>query len=229
MDAMKQRWNNELAKYVFSLEYQKEKNNIESNALSRISEEHFSDEEAKRVLQGVPVIPGDYTVFKVFEEKEEDQQPGKAAPHTTSPKAMKAIFDNLTSAASRRAEQEYNPDSAAHCKADFIKVSVKSVRLSTQMHVTDWAESQREDQEIKAAMDWCHLNKKRSKPRTEQLAKLKYSLGPKKNTPEGRNILHNADKLTLSGGLLYYRHKPTYQIEEVKCFILCLEHTEGLL
>ena len=40
----------------------------------------------------------------------------------------------------------------------------------------------------------------------------------------GRSILWNADKLTLSGGLLYYRYKPKYQIKEVKCF----EHTERL-
>ena len=137
---------------------------------------------------------------------------------------MKAIFDNLTSGAGRRAEQEYNPDSAAHCKANSIKVSVKSVRLSTQMHVTDWAEAQREDPEIEAAMDWCCLNKKKSEPWTEQLAKLKSRLGSKKNTPDGRSILYNADKLTLSGGLLYYRHEPKYQTEEVKCFIVPRAH-----
>ena len=101
---------------------------------------------------------------------------------------------------------------------------MKSVRLSTQMHVTDWAEAQHEDLEIKAAMDWCHLNKKKSEPWTEQLAKLKSRLGSKKNTPEGRSILHNADKLTLSRGLLYYRYKPKYQIEEVKCFIVPSAH-----
>ena len=66
MDAMKQRWINELAKYDFSFEYQKGKNNTVADALSRISEECLSDEEAKRVLKGVPVIPGHDTVFKVF-------------------------------------------------------------------------------------------------------------------------------------------------------------------
>ena len=123
-----------------------------------------------------------------------------------SSEAMKAIFNNLTSGAGRRAEQEYNTDSATHHKADSIEVNVKSVRLSTQMHVTDWAEAQHEDPEIKAAMDWCCLNKKKSEPWTEQLAKLKSRLGSKKNTPEGRSMLWNADKLILSGGLLYYRY-----------------------
>ena len=58
----------------------------------------------------------------------------------------------------------------------------------------------------------------------EQLAKLKSRLGSKKNTPEGRSILWNADKLTLSGGLLYYRYKPKYQIEEVKHFVVPRVH-----
>ena len=57
-----------------------------------------------------------------------------------SSEAMKPIFDNLTSGAGRRAGQEYNTDSATHHKANSIEVNVKSVRLSTQMHVTDWAE-----------------------------------------------------------------------------------------
>ena len=115
---------------------------------------------------------------------------------------MKAIFNNLTSGASRRGELEYSVDSATHRKADSIKVSVKSIRLSTQMHVTDWTEAQCEDPEIKATMDWCCLGKKKSEPWTEQLTKLKSRLGTKINTPEGRSILQNADKLTLSGGLL---------------------------
>ena len=137
MDATKQRWVNELAKYDFSLEYQKGKNNTVADTLSRISEECLSDEEAEKVLEAVPVIPGDGTIFKVFKEEEEDRQPEKAGPHTMSSKAMKAVFDNLTSGASRRAELEYSADSAAHCKTDSIEVSVKSMRLSTQMHVTD--------------------------------------------------------------------------------------------
>ena len=220
MDATKQRWINELVKYNFSLKYQKGKNNTVADALSRISKEHLSDEEAEKVLEMVHMIPGDDTVFEVFEEKEEDQQPEKVAPHTMSSEAMRAVFNNLTSGAGRRAEQEYNTDSAAHHEAHSTKVNVKAVRLSIQMHVTDWAEAQHEDPEIEAAKDWCHHNKKKSEPGMEQLAKLKSRLGSKKNTPEGRSILWNADKLTLSEGLLYYRYKPKYQIKEVKCFVV---------
>ena len=76
------------------------------------------------------------------------------------------------------------------------------------MDVMNWAEAQCEDPEIEAAMDWCRLGRGKSQPWTEQLAKLKSRLGTNKNTREGRSILRNADKLTLSGGLMYYRYKP---------------------
>ena len=95
-----------------------------------------------------------------------------------SSEAMKAIFNNLTSGAGRRAELEYSVDSATHHKADSIEVSVKLMRLSMQMHVMDWAEAQCEDPEIEAAMDWGCLDKKKSEPWTEQLARLAQSRFP---------------------------------------------------
>ena len=98
------------------------------------------------------------------------------------------------------------------------------MRLSTQIHVKDWAEAQHEDPEIEAAMDWCHHDEKKSEPWREQLAKLRSRLGTNKNTPEGRSILQNTDKLTLPGGLLYYRYKLKYQIKEVKCFVVPRAH-----
>ena len=220
IDTTKQRWIKKLAKYDFSLKYQKGKNNTVADALSRIEEAHLSDEEAERVLKAVPMIPEDDTIFEVFKEKGEDRQPEKTAPHTMSSEAMKAVFNNLTSGV----ELEYQADSAAHCEADSIEMSIHSTRLSRQMHVTDWAKAQHKDPEIEAAMDWCHLDKRKSQPWTEQLAKLKPRLGTKKNAPEGRSILWNADKLPLSGGLLYYRYKPKYQIQEVKRFVIPRAH-----
>ena len=151
-----------------------------ADALSRIEEACLFDEEVKKVLKAVPVIPGDDTIFEVSKEKEEDQQPEKATLHTMSSKAMKAVFNNLTSGASRRVELEYKADSAAVHEADSIEVCVQSMRLSTQMHVTNWAEAQCEDREIEATMDWCCLNKRKSQPWTEQLAKLKSRQGTKK-------------------------------------------------
>ena len=136
-----------------------------ADALSRISEERLSDEEAGKVLKAVPI----------------DSLKRLLPTRLLRPK--KAIFDNLTSEAGRSAEQEYNTDSAIYRKADSIEVNVRSVRLSTQMHVTDWTKAQRGDPDIKVAMDWCCLDKKKSEPWMKQLAKLKSRLGSK-NTSE---------------------------------------------
>ena len=187
MDVMKQRWINELAKYDFSLEYQKGKNDTVANALSRIKEEWLSKEEADKLLKFVPVIPDDETVIKIFKEKECDLKLESPTPYT------------MTLGAGRRAELEYD-------EVDSIKVSVKSARLNSQMHVTNWAETQQEDPEIEVAMDWCQLNRKKSKLWAQQLLKFKSCLGLNKNTPTGKSLLRNADQLTLCGGLLYYRY-----------------------
>ena len=40
----------------------------------------------------------------------------------------------------------------------------------------------------------------------------------------GKKHTVDADKLTLSGGLVYFRYKPKYQIEEVKCFVVPKAH-----
>ena len=224
MDATKQRWINELAKYDFSLEYQKGKNNTVADALIRIKEEQLTDEEADKFLKFVRVIPGDETVVNIFKEEGCGQKPESPTPYTMSSAAMKAIFDNLTLGAGRRAELECNIDSPIHNEADSIKVSVKSARLNSQMHVTNWAEAQWEDPEIGAAMDWCWLNTKKSKLWAQQLLKFKSCLSPNKNTPTGKSLLRNADWLTLCGGMLYHRYMPKYQVDKVKHFVVPQAH-----
>ena len=224
MDAMKQRWINELAEYDYSLEYQKGKNNTVANALSRIKEEWLTDEEADKFLEFVLVIPGDETVIKIFEEEACGQKPKSPAPHTMSLAAMKAVFDNLTLGTRKRAELECNIDSPIHDEAYSIKVSVKSARLNSQMHVTNWAEAQWEDPEIGAAMDWCWLDRKKSELWAQQLLKIKSHLGPNKNTLAGKSLLRNADWLTLCGGLLYHRYIPKCQVDEVKHFVVLRAH-----
>ena len=78
MDATKQRWINKLAKYDFSLKYQKGENNTMTDALSGISEECLFDEEAEKVLEAVPIIPGDDTVSLKRRRRINDWQEGRA-------------------------------------------------------------------------------------------------------------------------------------------------------
>ena len=87
--------------------------------------------------------------------------------------AMKSVFDNLTLGAGRRAELEYDTNSPIHDEADSIKINVKSARVNSQMHVTNWSKAQWEDPELEAAMDWCQLDRQKSKPWAQQLLKFK--------------------------------------------------------
>ena len=53
-----------------------------ADALSRIKEEWLSNEEADKLLEFVPMIPGDETVIKIFEEEECDQKSESPTPCT---------------------------------------------------------------------------------------------------------------------------------------------------
>ena len=154
------------------------------------------------------------------------EEPESPAPYAMSSAAMKAVFNNLTLGAGRRTELEYGTNSPIHDEADSIEVNVKSARVNSQMHVTDWAEAQWEDLEIEAAMDWCQLDKKKSELWAQQLSKLKSQFGLNRNTPAGKSLLRNADWLTLSGGLLYHRYTPKYQVDKIKCFMLPKAHRQ---
>ena len=142
--------------------------------------------------------------MKIFEEKGCDQEPESPVPYAMSSAAMKAVFNNLTLGAGRRAELEYGINSLICDEADSIEVNAKSARVNSQMHVTDWTEAQREDLEIKAPMNRCQLDRKKSEPWAQQLLKFKSQLGLNWNTVAGKSLLRNTDWLTLSGGLLYH-------------------------
>ena len=104
LDDTKHHWINELAPFTFSLEYQKGKNNVVKDALSRIGEKWLPPEEMDAILRATPLLEGDQTVVEVFNEKEENKPPERDPKCTMSKDEMKAIFDNLMMGAGRRAE-----------------------------------------------------------------------------------------------------------------------------
>ena len=104
LDATKHCWIDELVPFTFSLEYQKGKNNVVADALSRIGEKRLPLEETDVILRVTPLLKGDQTVIEVYNEKEEDKAPERGPKWTMSKDEMKAVFDNLTMGAGRRAE-----------------------------------------------------------------------------------------------------------------------------
>ena len=73
LDATKHHWNDEMAPFTFSLEYQKGKNNVVADTLSRIGEKWLPTEETTAILQATPLLDRDQTVIEVFNEKEEER------------------------------------------------------------------------------------------------------------------------------------------------------------
>ena len=104
LDATKHRCIDELVPFTFSLEYQKGKNNVVVDALSRIGEKQLPPEETDAILRETPLLEGDQMIIEVFNEKEEDKAPERDPKWTMSKDEMKAIFDNLMMDAGRRAE-----------------------------------------------------------------------------------------------------------------------------
>ena len=75
-----------------------------ADALSRIGEQWLPPEETDAILRATPLLEGDQTVAKVFNEKEEDKASERDPKWTMSKDEMKAVFDNLMMGAGRRAE-----------------------------------------------------------------------------------------------------------------------------
>ena len=74
------------------------------DALSRIGEKQLPPEETDAILRATLLLKGDQTVIKVFNKKEEDKAPERDPKWTMSKDEMKAVFNNLTMGAGRRAE-----------------------------------------------------------------------------------------------------------------------------
>ena len=121
LDATKHHWIDELVPYTFSLEYQKGKNNVVADALSRIGEQWLPQEEMDEILRATPLLEGDPTVVKVYDKQDEDRAPERNLKWTMSKDEMKAIFDNLTMGAGRRAEREWDQESSVATEADLIR------------------------------------------------------------------------------------------------------------
>ena len=108
LDATKHHWIDELAPYTFSSEYQKGKNNVVADALSRIGEQWLPQEETDEILRATPLLERDPTVVKVYDEQVEGRALERNPKWTMSKDEMKTIFDNLTMGAGRRAEREWD-------------------------------------------------------------------------------------------------------------------------
>ena len=143
---------------------------------------------------------------------------------TLSPDAVQALFDGIIMGASRHAKWEWDQSVTIGREEDDVNLGVKAARHATPMHIINWAEAQKEDPELGAAITWLKTNFPLECGWTEHLAKLKQLMGPAKDTPDGRAVLRTVDKLTLSGGVLYQRHCLKDAQDVIKQFVMPRAH-----
>ena len=79
------------------------------------------------------------------------------------------------------------------------------------MHITDWAEAQREDPMLSAVLDWLEAQKKTD---------LKTLLGEHASSEEGQLILQNQQNFTIHQKALYLPSTPKGKNEDLLLFIV---------
>ena len=84
-----------------------------------------------------------------------------------------------------------------------------------QMHVTDWAKSQREDQALSAILEWWGVQKKTD---------LKALLANHASSKEGQLILWNHQNFMIYQEVLYLHSMPKGKTEDLLLFVVPEAH-----
>ena len=69
-----------------------------------------------------------------------------------SSKAVQALLDGIMMGTNRCAEREWDQSIIIDWEEDDINLRMRAARLTTPMHIIDWAEAQKEDPELGAAI-----------------------------------------------------------------------------
>ena len=136
-----------------------------------------------------------------------------------SPEAVQSILDGVTLGAAHRAEGydhavvegDYDIEKEVHVAAGWVLV---------EMHVTDWAKTQREDPVPNAVLDWLEAWKK---------IDLKMLLGEHASSEEGRFIWRNHQNFTVHQKALYLHSTPKVQNEDLLLLVVPRMHKVAAL
>ena len=100
-----------------------------------------------------------------------------------------------------------------HCLEKEICVAIRHTLV--QIHVTDWAETQKEDPMLSAVLDWLKAQKKTD---------LKALLTEHTSNEEGRLILQNWQNFTIHQGALYLHSTPKGETKGLLLFVVPRAH-----
>ena len=71
-----------------------------------------------------------------------------------SPDAVQALFNGITMGAKRHAKWEWDQSVIIDREEDDVNLGIRAARLTTPMHVIDWAEAQKNDPKLGATITW---------------------------------------------------------------------------
>ena len=127
---------------------------------------------------------------------------------------MKSVLDGITLGATHRVES-HDPAAVEGDHGMEKEVHVTTGKVLVQLHVTDWAEAQREDSVLSAVLDWLEAQKKTD---------LKTILGEHASSEEGRLILQNHQNFTIHQKALYLHSTPKSKNEHLLLFVVPKAH-----
>ena len=136
-----------------------------------------------------------------------------------SPEAMQSILDGVALGATHRVEGY----ASAVVEGDHgieKEVHVTAGWMLVEMHVTDWAKTQREDPVLNAVLDWLEAQKKTD---------LKTLLGEHATSEEGRLVWRNYQNFTIYQKALYLCTMPEGENEDLLLFMVPRVHRVAAL
>ena len=130
------------------------------------------------------------------------------------PDMVRSVLDGVNLGATHRAES-HDPTVVEGDHGVEKEVHVTSGWVLVQMHVTDWAEAQREDSVLSTILDWSQAQKKTD---------LKTHLGEHASSKEGQLNLQNHQNFTIHKKSLYLCSMPKGKNKDLLLFIVPKVH-----
>ena len=133
--------------------------------------------------------------------------------------AVQAVLDEATVGTSQRAEGE-NPAIIESDQQLEKEVQVTAGQVLVEMHVTDWAATQKEDPKLDAVLQWLE-----SKRKTDLRTLLRECI----MSEEGWMVWRNCQNFTNLRGTLYLHSTPKGENEDLLLFIVPKAHQTAAL
>ena len=131
-----------------------------------------------------------------------------------NPEAVRSILDGVTLGTTHRVEG-YDPEVVKGDHDMEKEVCITTGQVLVEMHMANWAETQREDPVFNAVLDWLEGQKKTD---------LKTLLGGHTSSVEGQLVLRNHQNFTVHQKALYIHSMPKGENEDLLLFLVPKSH-----